>query len=118
MKTLLACFAVMMSAVATAIAAAGGYHLLQPVPVGGAGVVGVLCTMDTAGRRLYVSHNTQVDVIDVDSGKVVGKVDKTAGVRGIALAPDLGRGFTANGQTIQGVAFVGASSTIFDLKTL
>jgi DNA-binding beta-propeller fold protein YncE len=54
----------------------------------------------------------------VDSGKVVGKVDKTPGVRGIALAPDLGRGFTANGQTIQGVAFVGASSTIFDLKTL
>src|SRR6266571_6498579 len=110
MKTLLACFAVMMSAVATAIAAAGGYHLLQPVPVGGAGVVGVLCTMDSAGRRLYVSHNTQVDVIDVDSGKVVGKVDKTPGVRAIAVASELGRGFTTNGQ--------GATSTIFDLKTL
>src|SRR5438128_4364462 len=117
MKTLLARFAVMIAAVAT-VSAAGGYHLLQTVPVGGAGVVGALCTMDTAGRRLYVSHNTQVDVIDVDSGKAVGKVDNTPGVRSIAIASELGRGFTANGQTVQGVAFVGASSTIFDLKTL
>src|SRR5437879_699326 len=54
----------------TAISATGGYHLSQTVPVGGAGVVGVLSTMDAAGRRLYVSHNTQVDVVDVDSGKV------------------------------------------------
>src|SRR6266702_6760170 len=110
MKTLLACFAVMMSAVATAIAAAGGYHLLQPIPVGGAGVVGVLCTMDTASRRLYLSHLTQVDVVDVDSGKVVGKIDKTPGVRAVAVVSELGRGFTTNGQ--------GATSTIFDLKTL
>src|SRR5713101_2946181 len=87
-----------------------GYHLSQTAPVGGVGVVGVLSTMDSAGRRLYVSHNTQVDVIDMDSGKVVGKVDKTRGVRAVAIASDLGRGFTSNGQ--------GASSTIFDLKTL
>ncbi len=87
-----------------------GYHLSQTIPVGGVGVVGVLSTMDSAGRRLYVSHNTQVDVIDMDSGKVVGKVDKTRGVRAVAVASELGRGFTSNGQ--------GASSTIFDLKTL
>src|SRR6266700_4534060 len=94
----------------TATSPAGGYHLSQTVPVGGVGVVGVLSTMDSAGRRLYVSHNTQVDVIDMGSGKVVGKVDKTRGVRAVAVASDLGRGFTSNGQ--------GASSTIFDLKTL
>ncbi len=94
----------------TAASATGGYHLSQTVPVGGAGVVGVLSTMDAAGRRLYVSHNTQVDVVDVDSGKVVGKVAKTPGVRAVALASELGRGFTTNGQ--------GATSTIFDLKTL
>src|SRR6266852_3278781 len=87
-----------------------GYNLSQTIPVGGVGVVGVLSTMDNAGRRLYVSHNTQVDVIDMDSGKVVGKVDKMRGVRAVAIASDLGRGFTSNGQ--------GASSTIFDLKTL
>jgi DNA-binding beta-propeller fold protein YncE len=109
MKTLFAFFAVMM-AVATAISAAGGYHLIQTIPVGGAGVVGVQCTLDTASRRLYVAHNTQVEVVDVDAGTVVGKVDKTPGVRAIAVAPELGRGFTTNGQ--------GAFSTIFDLKTL
>jgi len=87
-----------------------GYNLSQTVPVGGAGVVGVLSTMDTASRRLYLSHITQVDVIDMDSGKVVGKVDKTPGVRAVAVVSELGRGFTTNGQ--------GASSTIFDLKTL
>jgi len=84
--------------------------LSQTVPVGGAGVVGALSSMDTAGRRLYVSHITQVEVVDVDSGKVVGKVDKTPGVRAVAIASELGRGFTTNGQ--------GATSTIFDLKTL
>ncbi len=94
----------------TAASPSGGYHLSQTIPVGGVGVVGVLSTMDSAGRRLYVSHNTQVDVIDMGSGKVVGKVDKTRGVRAVAVASDLGRGFTSNGQ--------GASSTIFDLKTL
>jgi DNA-binding beta-propeller fold protein YncE len=90
--------------------ATGGYHLSQTVPVGGVGVVGVLSTMDSASRRLYVSHNTEVDVIDLDSGKVVGKIDKMRGVRAVAIASDLGRGFTSNGQ--------GATSTIFDLKTL
>src|SRR5258708_39829456 len=44
------------------------------------------------------------------SGKVVGKIDKTRGVRAVAIASDLGRGFTSNGQA--------GSSTIFDLKTL
>ena len=94
----------------TAATATGGYHLSQTVPVRGVGVVGVLSTMDSAGRRLYVAHNTQVDVVDMDSGKVVGRVDKTRGVRAVAVASELGRGFTSNGQ--------GASSTIFDLKTL
>src|SRR5713101_622388 len=81
-----------------------GYHLSQTVPVGGVGVVGVLSTMDTAARRLYLSHLTQVDVVDVDSGKVVGKIDKTPGVRAVAVVSELGRGFTTNGQ--------GASSMI------
>ena len=87
-----------------------GYHLSQTVPVGGAGVVGVLSTMDAAARRLYLSHITQVEVVDMDSGKVVGKIDKTPGVRAVAVVSELGRGFTTNGQ--------GATSTIFDLKTL
>jgi DNA-binding beta-propeller fold protein YncE len=49
-------------------------------------------------------------VMDADTGKVVGDIPDTAGVHGIALAPDAGRGFTSNGRA--------ATATIFDMKTL
>jgi len=66
--------------------------------------------VDEGARRLYVSHGTQVEVIDVDSGAIVGKIANTPGVHGIAIAPELGRGFVSNGQS--------STVTIFDLKTL
>jgi YVTN family beta-propeller protein len=66
--------------------------------------------VDEAARRLYISHGTQVEVLDVDSGTIVGKIEKTPGVHGIAIAPELGRGFVSNGQS--------STVTIFDLKTL
>src|SRR5207249_9542735 len=58
----------------------------------------------------YVSHATQVVVLDADSYEVVGSIPDTQGVHGIAIASDLGRGFTSNGRT--------NTATIFDLKTL
>src|ERR1700683_3516959 len=67
-------------------------------------------TADTAARRLYVSHATHVVVLDLDSGKVVGDIPDTPGVHGIALAPQLNRGFISNGRE--------NTVTIFDLKTL
>jgi DNA-binding beta-propeller fold protein YncE len=109
MKAFSALLVLFVSVVTAAISAAGPYRLLRTIHVGGAGVVGVSGTVDPVGRRLYVTHNTQIEVVDVDSGKLVGKVDNTPGVRAIAVAPDLGRGFAANGQ---------ASTTTFDLKTL
>ena len=93
MNTLSARLAVIVAAGATAISAAGGYHLLQTIPVGGAGVFGALVTVDPVGRRLYVTHNEQVEVIDVDSGKLVGRIAKTPGARAIAVTPEFGRGF-------------------------
>jgi DNA-binding beta-propeller fold protein YncE len=59
---------------------------------------------------LYVSHGSQVEVLDLDSGEVVGKIPDTPGVHGIALAPELGRGFVSDGRANK--------VTIFDLKTL
>ena len=47
---------------------------------------------------MYVSHGNQVDVLDADSNEVKGTIPNTNGVHGIALAPDLGRGFTSNGR--------------------
>jgi len=88
---------------------ADGYQITKKIPVPGQGGWDYL-TVDEGARRLYVSHGTQVEVIDVDSGKVVGKIENTPGVHGIAVAPELGRGFVSNGQT--------ATVTIFDLKNL
>lgn len=94
---------------ALAALATSGYHLLKKIPVGGQGSWDYL-TIDEANRRVYVSHETQVDVLDPDSANVIGKITNTLGVHGIAIAPELGRGFTSNG---------GAGTvTIFDLKTL
>jgi DNA-binding beta-propeller fold protein YncE len=86
-----------------------GYAIIKKIPVPGEGSWDYL-TVDESARRLYVSHGTQVEVLDVDSDSIVGSIPKTAGVHGIAIVPELGRGFTSNGQA--------ATVTIFDLKTL
>lgn len=93
----------------TVTPAAPGYHLLKKIEVGGEGGWDYL-SVDSAGRRLYVSRSTRVMVFDVDTGKSVGEIPDTPGVHGIAIADDLGRGFTSNGRD--------GSVTIFELKTL
>jgi len=85
------------------------YHVLNKIAVGGEGGWDYL-TLDAAARRLYVSRGTRVVVIDVDSGKTVGEIPGTEGVHGIALAPDLHRGFTSNGRS--------STVTTFDTGTL
>jgi len=96
------------SASVSAAAGPSGYHLLKKIPVGGETGWDYL-TFDSHTRRLFISRGTKVMVLDVDSGKVVGEVPNTEGVHGIALAPDLNRGFTSNGRA--------NTVTIFDLNT-
>lgn len=55
-------------------------------------------TIDSDARRLYLSHSTQVDVVDADNGKLIGTLADTPGVHGIALAPEFKHGFTSNGR--------------------
>jgi YVTN family beta-propeller protein len=86
-----------------------GYHLLKKIKVGGEGFWDYI-TFDSPTRRLFISRGTKVVVLNVDTEKVVGEIPNTAGVHGIALAHDLNRGFTSNGQA--------GTVTIFDLKTL
>jgi len=95
--------------VALVFAAATGYHIIGAIAVGGEGGWDYL-TVDANARRLYVSHGTHVVVADLDTNKVVGDIPDTPGVHGIALAPELNRGFISNGR--------GNNVTIFDLKTL
>jgi DNA-binding beta-propeller fold protein YncE len=89
--------------------AGSGYHVVRKLPLGGEGRWDYL-TLDPEARRIYISRSTHVMVVDEDSGKVVGDIAGTKGVHGIALAPDLGKGYTSNGEA--------ASVTIFDMKTL
>ena len=106
MRTLI--LTVALAAIAAG-ASDGGFHVIRKIPVPGNGGWDYL-NVDSANRRLYVSHGSQVDVLDVDSGAVVGKIPDTKGVHGIAIAPEAGRGFTSNGQA--------NNVTMFDLKTL
>src|SRR5579864_9217314 len=90
-------------------AAATGYHVVGEIQIGGDGGWDYL-TVDSAARRLYVSHATHVVVVDLESNKIVGDIPNTPGVHGIALAPELNRGFISNGR--------GNNVTMFDMKTL
>jgi len=87
-------------------APAGKVH---KIAIGGDGGWDYL-TADPEGQRLYVSRGNRITVVDTDTEKVVGEVTGTAGVHGVALVPDLGRGFTSNGGD--------DSVTAFDVKTL
>jgi DNA-binding beta-propeller fold protein YncE len=86
-----------------------GYHLLKTIRVGGTEGWDYV-TMDSDARRLYIGRDDHIDVVDVDAGAVVGKVTDLSHVHGMVLAPDLGRGFTSDGDS--------NTSTIVDLKTL
>jgi DNA-binding beta-propeller fold protein YncE len=99
-----------ISLLATFSAAADpGYHVIKTYKLGGDGGWDYL-TLDSSSRRLYISRATHVMVIDADSGKAVGDIPDTPGVHGIALAPELGRGFVSNGRE--------GTVTIFDIETL
>jgi YVTN family beta-propeller protein len=103
--------AILAAALSMAMSGAGSpdYHMAKRVPLPGSGGWDYL-TVDDGARRLYISHATQVVVVDADSLEVVGAISGLSGVHGVAVAPEFGRGFITNG---------GADSvTVFDLKTL
>jgi DNA-binding beta-propeller fold protein YncE len=89
--------------------AQSGYHVIKKLTLGGDGGWDYL-TLDSHERRLYISRSSHVMIADADSGKVVGDLPDTPGVHGIALVPELNKGFTSNGRA--------STVTIFDLKTL
>ena len=85
------------------------FKVVNKYNVGGEGRWDLL-TFDSKHRRLFVSRATHVQVVDADSGKVVGDIPGTDGVHGIALADEFNVGFTSNGKS--------NSVTVFDLTTL
>ncbi len=75
----------------------GNYEVIDRVTIGGAGGWDFL-SFDQVRQRLYISRSDRVQVWSPQSRKVIGEIAGTAGVHGIALAQDLGLGFTSNGR--------------------
>ena len=67
-------------------------------------------SLDAVNRRLYVSHGTTVDVVDLNTGKYIGSIDSMQGVHGIAIVNKVNKGFISDGR--------GQAVVAFDLKTL
>jgi len=91
----------------------GGYHLITKYDLGaapGGKEYWDYITFDSSSRRLYVSHNTEVKVVEADTGKIVGSIADLKRVHGIALVPPLDKGFISDGGADEVV--------VFDVKTL
>src|SRR6516225_3109197 len=92
----------------------GNYHLLKTYKLGPAEGSNFeyfdYVTVDSSARRVYLSHGTEIKVIDADSGALVGNITGLRLSHGVALATEFGRGFISDG--LQGKVI------IFDLKTL
>ncbi len=97
-------------ALPAAAAPPAGYHLVHTYRLGGAGFWDYLM-LDAGARRLYISRGDHVVVMDVDTGKVVGDIPDGHREHGIALAPELDRGFVSDGTDPSHVI-------VFDMKTL
>ena len=95
---------------ASALAAADAYHVIKRIAIPGDSGWDYI-TADTEGRRLYVPHGTEVVVLDLDSGAIVGNItSQKGGVHGVAVAREFGHGFISASDP--------GSVTMFDLKTL
>jgi YVTN family beta-propeller protein len=103
-------FPVFLAIIATfASAAAADYKVVKTWKLGGDSGWDYL-TADSAGHRLFIARATRVMVVDTESGKLLGEIPDTAGVHGIALDYEIGRGFTSNGRE--------DTVSVFDLKSL
>src|SRR6202521_3694290 len=101
----------LLGAVALARPGGSGYHLIKKVPLGaapGGKEYFDYVTVDSDARRVYLSHGTEVKVIDADNYSVVGAVTGLKRCHGVVVLPELGKGFITDGD--------GANVTVFDLK--
>ena len=114
LKMAMGAVTVVLGAFALATAAAGSYHLLSKYPFGAAeGSTREYfdyITVDSSSGRVYLSHGTEVKVIDASTGALIGNITGLKQDHGVAIAAEFGRGFISDGDAAQIV--------IFDLKTL
>jgi DNA-binding beta-propeller fold protein YncE len=101
----------------TQVAFGQSYKVTGSIQVGGKGHWDYLI-VDSDNRRLYVSHNSEVVVIDVDSEKIVGKIPVDGFSHGIALANNSNLGFITDGDSKTSDLKSPEQVVTFDLKTL
>src|SRR5260370_21776367 len=92
---------------------ASGYHLIKKVLLGkaaGGAEYFDYITVDAEARRIYVSHGSEVKILDADNFSVVGTISGLKRCHGVALVPELGKGFITDGDA--------ASVVVFDIKSL
>src|SRR5882757_1264373 len=87
----------------------GPYEFVTEIPIGGEGGWDIL-TIDSAARRLYLSHATKVIVVDLNTNTIAGEIADTPGVHGFVAVPEVQRGFSSNGKE--------SKSSVVDLGTL
>lgn len=111
-------FSIVFSAVCVlAGSPAGGYHLTKKVSFGAAPGLGATgeyfdyVVVDSASRRVYLSHRTELIVVNADSGEKVGVVTGDwKRMHGVALSPETNHGFITDGDA--------GEIIMFDIKTL
>jgi YVTN family beta-propeller protein len=101
-------FAVLMIS-GSSLIAQSNYKMANKIHVEGEGGWDYL-TVDEVNGRIFVSHATVAQAIDIKTGQLAGTIPDTKGIHGIAIANDLNKGFTSNGRD--------SSLTVFNLKTL
>jgi YVTN family beta-propeller protein len=83
-----------------------GYHVTKTFRIASGGGWDYLAVNDD---KLYVSHGTQVNILNKNNGDSIGVIENTQGVHGIAFIKKLNKGYTSNGRT--------NNVTVFDLTT-
>jgi DNA-binding beta-propeller fold protein YncE len=102
-------FSMLLLFASTSLFAQPGFHLIKKTVIGGEGGWDYL-SVDSKSKILYVSHGTQVEVLNAKTHEKIGTIPDLKGVHGVIAVPETGRGITTNGRS--------NSVTIFDLKTL
>jgi len=97
-----------MTACSAAIAQNSGYHVLNTYHIPSAGRWDYIAVCP-ATECIYVSHQTQVNILNKNTGDSVGVIPNTEGVHGITFAPKFKKGFTSNGKL--------NTVTVFDLNS-
>jgi hypothetical protein len=105
-------FFVLCAVVALASPPASGYHLIKKVPLGkalGGAEYFDYITVDADARRVYVSHGSEIKILDADTFSIIGTIPALKRSHGVALVTELGKGFITDGDA--------ASVVVFDMKT-